>query len=69
LHCSGTLAEMVEVGNAVPLLDGLAAERFARALDSLHAPQPFDVAEAQALVTEAAGTKVASWGADPTVQA
>jgi beta-N-acetylhexosaminidase len=69
LHCSGTLAEMVEVGNAVPLLDGLAAERFARARDCLHAPQPFDVAEAQALVTEAAGTKVASWGADPTVQA
>ncbi len=69
LHCSGTLAEMVEVASAVPPLDGLAAERFARARDGLHAPQPFDVAEAQALVTEAAGTKVASWGADPTVQA
>ncbi len=69
LHCSGTLAEMVEVAEAVPQLDGFAAERFAHARDCLQPPQPFDVAEAQALVTEAAGTKVASWGADPTVQA
>ena len=69
LHCSGELAEMVEVGNAVPPLEGLAAERFARARACLRDPQPFDVADALALVTEAAGTQVASLGADPTVQA
>jgi beta-N-acetylhexosaminidase len=69
LHCSGNFAEMVEVGNAVPGLEGLAAERFAHARSCLREPQPFDVAEALALVTEAAGTQVASLGADPTVQA
>jgi hypothetical protein len=51
------------------MLEGTAAERFAGARACLHAPQPFDVAEALALVTEAAGTQVASLGADPTVQA
>jgi beta-N-acetylhexosaminidase len=69
LHCSGDLVEMVEVGNAVPSLAGLAAERFARARAALHDPRPFDAAEAMALVTEAAGTGVASLGADPTVHA
>lgn len=69
LHCSGNLAEMVEVGNAVPPLQGLAAERFARARDCLHDPQPFDVEDALALVAQAAETQVASLGADPTVQA
>ena len=69
LHCSGDLAEMVDVGDAVPPLEGLAAERFARARACLRDPQPFDVAEAMALVTEAAGTRVASFGADPTVRA
>jgi len=69
LHCSGTLAEMKEVGRAAPPLDGIAAERFARARAALHDPRPFDVAEAMALVTEAAGTRVASVGADPTVRA
>ena len=69
LHCGGNLGEMVEVGNAVPQLEGVSAERFARARSCLHAPQPFDVAEALALVTEAAATQVASLGADPTVQA
>jgi len=69
LHCSGTLAEMKEVGTAAPPLDGIAAERFVRARAALHDPQPFDVAEAMALITEAAGTRVASVGADPTVRA
>ena len=31
--------------------------------------EPFDVADALALVTEAAGTQVASLGPDPTVPA
>jgi beta-N-acetylhexosaminidase len=69
LHCSGKLAEMTEVGDAVPPLEGLAADRFARARARLRDPQPFDVAEALALVTEAAGTHVAGLGADPTVPA
>jgi hypothetical protein len=53
----------------VPPLESVAAERFARARACLHEPQRFDVAEALALVTEAAGTQVAALGADPTVQA
>jgi beta-N-acetylhexosaminidase len=69
LHCSGRLAEMIEVGDAVPKLEGLAAERFAKARAALHKPEPFDVAEALALVTEAAGTQIASLGPDPTVPA
>jgi beta-N-acetylhexosaminidase len=69
LHCSGDIAEMIEVGDAVPPLEGLAAERFAHARACFQDPQPFDEAEALALVTEAAGTRVASLGADPTVQA
>ena len=59
LHCSGDLAEMVEVGDAVPPLDGLPAERFARALSFFRDPQPFDTEAAMALVTEAAGMRVA----------
>ena len=69
LHCGGNLAEMQQVAGAVPPLEGIAAERFARARDCLHEPQAFDVDEALALVTEAAGTQVAALGADPTVQA
>jgi beta-N-acetylhexosaminidase len=59
LHCSGDFAEMVETASAVPPLDGVAAERFARARSFLRAPEPFDAAEAMALVSEAAGTPVA----------
>jgi beta-N-acetylhexosaminidase len=69
LHCSGKLAEMAEVADAVPLLEGLAAQRFASARTALREPEPFDVAEALALVTEAGGTQVASLGPDPTVPA
>jgi len=69
LHCSGKLADMVEVAGAVPPLEGLAAARFDHARSCLHAPEPFDPAEAMALVSEAAATRVASLGSDPTVQA
>ena len=62
LHCSGNMAEMIEVADAVPALQGKAAERFAHALSALHEPEPFDVTEAMALVTEAAETKVAAAG-------
>jgi beta-N-acetylhexosaminidase len=68
LHCSGRFSEMAEVAAAAPALDGKPLERFEKAREQLHAPDPFDVAEALALVTEAAGTRVASLGADPTVQ-
>ena len=47
----------------------LPRERFANARAQLRAPEPFDNAEAMALVTEAAGTQVASLGRDPTVPA
>jgi beta-N-acetylhexosaminidase len=69
LHCGGNLAEMTDVASAVPPLEGMAAQRFAHARSFLREPQPFDVSEAIALVTEAAGTQVAALGADPTVQA
>ena len=59
LHCSGEFADMVEVAGAVPPLEGLAGERFARALTFFDAPQPFDEAGSMAFVTEAAGTRVA----------
>src|SRR5262249_26349166 len=59
LHCSGDFAEMVDTASAVPPLAGIAAERFARALSFLHAPEPFDEADAMSLVNEAAGTPVA----------
>jgi beta-N-acetylhexosaminidase len=55
LHCSGNLAEMVEVGEAVPPLESAAAERFAHARACLREPQPFDVADALALVAAASG--------------
>jgi beta-N-acetylhexosaminidase len=69
LHCSGKLSEMTDVAGAAPALEGEAAERFDKARSCLHDPEPFDEAEAMALVTEAAATRVASLGADPTVQA
>jgi beta-N-acetylhexosaminidase len=69
LHCSGRIDEMAVVAEAAPMLDGLAAERFACARASLREPEGFDVDEAMALVTEAGQTQVASLGADPTVQA
>lgn len=68
LHCSGVFSEMAEVSDAAPSLEGKARERFDKARKLLHEPEPFDEAEALALVTEAAATRVASLGADPTVQ-
>lgn len=59
LHCSGEFAEMLDAARATPPLEGIAAERFARARSFLHAPEPFDATEAMALVTEAAGSPVA----------
>jgi beta-N-acetylhexosaminidase len=69
LHCSGKFSEMADVAGATPLLSGPASERFAAARACLHDPEPFDAAEALALVSDAAATRVASRGADPTEQA
>ncbi len=51
LHCSGEFAEMLDAARATPPLEGIAAERFARARSFLLAPVPFDATEAMALVT------------------
>ncbi|MBN8292395.1 glycoside hydrolase family 3 protein [Rhodobacter sp. NTK016B] len=48
LHCSGDLAEMAGVVGAVGLLDGQAAKRAERALAARHAPEPIDIAAANA---------------------
>ena len=69
LHCSGKFSEMCEVAGAAPELEGTSLERFCKARNDLHEPEPFDEAEALALVSEAAGTRVARVGPDPTVQA
>ena len=55
LHCSGNFDEMREVARVVPPLDGMSAERFARAIAELGEPQAFDADRALTLVNEAAG--------------
>jgi beta-N-acetylhexosaminidase len=44
LHCSGKLAEMVDVASAVPALDGVSAERWTRAGAMRAEPAATDVA-------------------------
>lgn len=68
LHCSGAFDEMVDVAGAAPELSGESLSRFEDALACLRDPEPFDEAEALALVTEAAAVRVAAKGADPTEQ-
>lgn len=49
LHCNGVRAEMEQVAGAAPLLEGMAADRAARALGRILATvEPLDVAEARA---------------------
>ena len=60
LHCSGNLAEMVEVASVVPPLDGDAASRFARARSQLREPEDFDAGTAVALMTDLGRDTVAS---------
>jgi beta-N-acetylhexosaminidase len=40
LHCNGDLAEMREIAAVVPVLDGIGAARWQRAVATLHPPQP-----------------------------
>ena len=47
LHCNGDLAEMSEVASVAPALNGIAAERAARALSMRSQGEAFDVAEAR----------------------
>jgi beta-N-acetylhexosaminidase len=68
LHCSGKFDEIVDVAGAAPELTGESLDRFENAFACLHDPEPFDEAEARALVSEAAATRVARVGADPTEQ-
>jgi hypothetical protein len=66
LHCSGNFDEMADVATAAPILSGESLDRFEHALGCLHDPEPFDEAEALAMVSEAATVRVANIGADPT---
>lgn len=66
LHCSGDFDEMADVAAAAPGLSGESLDQFERALGCLHDPEPFDEAEALAVVHEAAAVRVANVGADPT---
>lgn len=68
LHCSGKFSQMCEVAGAAPELEGVSLARFDKARSELHEPEPFDEVEALALVSEAAATRVARVGLDPTVQ-
>lgn len=47
LHCNGKLDEMRDVAMVAPELEGVAAQRAARALAARHAPEPFDRFEAR----------------------
>lgn len=61
LHCSGKLAEMQAVADAVPVLHGAALERFEQAQAALRAPVPFNHEEALSLLdaVRAEQTKIA----------
>jgi beta-N-acetylhexosaminidase len=51
LHCNGDLDEMRAVASASPVLDGMAQQRFARALSVTRAPRkPFDRTRAETLL-------------------
>lgn len=52
LHCSGDFAEMQAVAEVAPDLDGDALRRFESARERLAEPQPFDEAQAEALLGE-----------------
>jgi len=52
LHCNGKLAEMLEVAESTPLMEGRSQERFEAALKRRTAPGAFDVSEALAALEE-----------------
>ncbi|WP_377810848.1 beta-N-acetylhexosaminidase [Azospirillum sp. A29] len=56
LHCNGDLAEMRSILGAVPLLSGVAAERWARAEAMRHAPEAADIAALTNRLAELLGT-------------
>lgn len=56
LHCNGDLDEMRALLGAVPALDGVAAERWARAEAMRHAPDPVDISAMTNRLAELLGT-------------
>lgn len=52
LHCSGNFDQMTAVASVAPELAGEAARRFAAACARITAPQPFNEARAEALLSE-----------------
>jgi beta-N-acetylhexosaminidase len=55
LHCNGDMAEMEEIAACTPLLAGEAARRAARAEAARRAPEPCDIAAAEARYKEITG--------------
>ena len=55
LHCNGDMAEMEAIAGAVPPLSGRAADRAARAEAARRAPEPADIAAAEARYQELTG--------------
>jgi beta-N-acetylhexosaminidase len=53
LHCNGDLAEMEAVAAGVPMLAGKARERFLHAIRLIERADPFDVARAEACLSQA----------------
>ena len=53
LHCNGDFDEMTEVAQNSPVLAGQAALRFQRSFDMISKAEPFDEADALALLDEA----------------
>ena len=56
LHCNGDLAERRSILGAIPLLSGVAAERWARAEAMRHAPEAADIAVLTNQLAELLGT-------------
>lgn len=55
LHCNGEIGEMTEIAECAPPLTGAAARRAARAEAERHAPEPCDIAAAEARYKELTG--------------
>jgi len=50
LYCKGVLAQMVDVAQSVPVLEGKALERFDQAMGLIHPPEAFDEQQAMSLL-------------------
>lgn len=52
LHCNGDMSEMIEVAEGSGALSGRSLDRFRRAVRATHQQTPFDLAAAEACLTE-----------------